>query len=287
MIQWHVFYIKILTGPTFVGCVMFNFVNSYYSSPNRGLHRRKFSFELWLAFRFLWLAIFPRLQARIAHRIHELESLPGSLPPDLRTRATVELKALRLLNFQRQVDINWFYTGFRRVKAWPSLVVPFWFIWMKDNVEIKSLRDQPNLNVFYCSWPVLMGSLCNSFTSPVETGCGGVYETRHDSGDSAQLEGLQTQQAPDPEGSTHDWEAGEAAEARAGEKAQAETSGNLHLSAYKENDHIWMNLVFEESWWPVIEHPLVMDVWVWWNIFLWNPAVNVKMIKRQFQTFWQ
>ncbi|XP_077417640.1 putative global transcription activator SNF2L2 [Vanacampus margaritifer] len=44
-----------------------------------------------------------RLQARVAHRIQELESLPGSLPPDLRTKATVELKALRLLNFQRQL----------------------------------------------------------------------------------------------------------------------------------------------------------------------------------------
>ncbi|XP_053275912.1 probable global transcription activator SNF2L2 [Pleuronectes platessa] len=44
-----------------------------------------------------------RLQARIAHRIQELESLPGSLPPDLRNKATVELKALRLLNFQRQL----------------------------------------------------------------------------------------------------------------------------------------------------------------------------------------
>ncbi|XP_062307155.1 probable global transcription activator SNF2L2 isoform X1 [Osmerus eperlanus] len=44
-----------------------------------------------------------RLQARIVHRIQELESLPGSLPPDLRTKASVELKALRLLNFQRQL----------------------------------------------------------------------------------------------------------------------------------------------------------------------------------------
>lgn len=44
-----------------------------------------------------------RLQARIAHRIQELENLPGALPPDLRTKATVELKALRLLNFQRQL----------------------------------------------------------------------------------------------------------------------------------------------------------------------------------------
>jgi hypothetical protein len=45
----------------------------------------------------------PRLQARIAHRIQELENLPGSLAGDLRTKATIELKALRLLNFQRQV----------------------------------------------------------------------------------------------------------------------------------------------------------------------------------------
>lgn len=50
--------------------------------------------------------MFFRLQARIAHRIQELESLPGSLPPDLRTKATVELKALRLLNFQRQVRLS-------------------------------------------------------------------------------------------------------------------------------------------------------------------------------------
>lgn len=46
---------------------------------------------------------FIRLQARIAHRIQELENLPGSLAGDLRTKATIELKALRLLNFQRQV----------------------------------------------------------------------------------------------------------------------------------------------------------------------------------------
>lgn len=44
-----------------------------------------------------------RLQARIAHRIQDLENLPGSLAGDLRTKANIELKALRLLNFQRQV----------------------------------------------------------------------------------------------------------------------------------------------------------------------------------------
>lgn len=51
------------------------------------------------------MLLFPsvRLQARIAHRIQELENLPGSLAGDLRTKANIELKALRLLNFQRQV----------------------------------------------------------------------------------------------------------------------------------------------------------------------------------------
>ena len=53
--------------------------------------------EVTIAFHFL------RLQARITHRIAELENLPGSLAGDLRTKATIELKALRLLNFQRQV----------------------------------------------------------------------------------------------------------------------------------------------------------------------------------------
>ena len=47
---------------------------------------------------------FHRIQARITLRIHELEGLPlKSLADDLRLHATIELKALRLLNFQKQV----------------------------------------------------------------------------------------------------------------------------------------------------------------------------------------
>lgn len=82
-----------------------------------GYLRENTKYLLWSV--FVWTFCFPRLvlhespssccrlQARIAHRIQELESLPGSLPPDLRTKATVELKALRLLNFQRQVCNSW------------------------------------------------------------------------------------------------------------------------------------------------------------------------------------
>lgn len=44
-----------------------------------------------------------RVQARIAHRIVELESLPDALHEVLKKRAAMELRALRLLPFQRQL----------------------------------------------------------------------------------------------------------------------------------------------------------------------------------------
>lgn len=44
-----------------------------------------------------------RLAARIALRIDELSTLPAALPDDLKCKATLELRALRLLNFQRQL----------------------------------------------------------------------------------------------------------------------------------------------------------------------------------------
>lgn len=61
-----------------------------------------------------------------------------------------------------------------------------------------------------------------------------MYEARYDPGDSPQLEGLQTQQAADAEGGTHDWEAGETAKAWAREEAQTETSGDPYLSVYNK-----------------------------------------------------
>ena len=45
-----------------------------------------------------------RIQARIVQRIKELEALPANLPDDLRMNAMIELRALRLLNFQKQVS---------------------------------------------------------------------------------------------------------------------------------------------------------------------------------------
>ncbi|XP_047104196.1 ATP-dependent helicase brm-like [Schistocerca piceifrons] len=44
-----------------------------------------------------------RLNARIALRLQELTSLPASMPEDLRIKAEIELRALRLLNFQRSL----------------------------------------------------------------------------------------------------------------------------------------------------------------------------------------
>ena len=44
-----------------------------------------------------------RLAARVSHRIDELSSLPVSMADDVRIKAEIELRALRLLNFQRQL----------------------------------------------------------------------------------------------------------------------------------------------------------------------------------------
>jgi len=44
-----------------------------------------------------------KIAQRIAHRIEELQNLPANLPEDLRIKAMTELRALRLVNFQRQL----------------------------------------------------------------------------------------------------------------------------------------------------------------------------------------
>uniref|UniRef100_H2YVT5 Global transcription activator SNF2L2 n=1 Tax=Ciona savignyi TaxID=51511 RepID=H2YVT5_CIOSA len=44
-----------------------------------------------------------RIEARIAQRINELQNIPANIPDDLRVRATIELKALRMLGFQKQL----------------------------------------------------------------------------------------------------------------------------------------------------------------------------------------
>eukprot|EP00795_Rhopilema_esculentum_P004788 gene4788-21097_t len=44
-----------------------------------------------------------RIQSRIVNRMHQLENLPGSIAEDMRKKALIELKALRLLNFQKQL----------------------------------------------------------------------------------------------------------------------------------------------------------------------------------------
>lgn len=44
-----------------------------------------------------------RIAARITSRVAELQKMPAILPEDMQCKAMVELKALRLLNFQRQL----------------------------------------------------------------------------------------------------------------------------------------------------------------------------------------
>ncbi|XP_063220159.1 ATP-dependent helicase brm-like [Bacillus rossius redtenbacheri] len=47
-----------------------------------------------------------RLAARIAHRIEELNNLPAGMADDVRMKAEIELRALRLLNFQKQLRVE-------------------------------------------------------------------------------------------------------------------------------------------------------------------------------------
>jgi hypothetical protein len=58
---------------------------------------------------FLWfilfLLFFYRIANRISERIKDLSKLPATMAEDLRTQAQIELRALRLINFQRQVGI--------------------------------------------------------------------------------------------------------------------------------------------------------------------------------------
>lgn len=44
-----------------------------------------------------------RVAARISHRMEELSNLPTTMSEDLRIKAEIELRALRVLNFQRQL----------------------------------------------------------------------------------------------------------------------------------------------------------------------------------------
>lgn len=44
-----------------------------------------------------------RMASRIAHRMEELSNLPTTMPEDMRIQAQIELRALRVLNFQRQL----------------------------------------------------------------------------------------------------------------------------------------------------------------------------------------
>ena len=67
-----------------------------------------------------------RLAERISQRISQLSLLPGEqLPEELRLRSQIELRALRLLNFQRQLRqevstpaVGWARGGWLPYSVW-------------------------------------------------------------------------------------------------------------------------------------------------------------------------
>lgn len=56
-----------------------------------------------ISYPFLSLLIICRLQNRIQTRLQELEHMPAQMSVHLRTRALIELKSLKLMQFQKQL----------------------------------------------------------------------------------------------------------------------------------------------------------------------------------------
>ena len=52
---------------------------------------------------YMLSALMYRIEARMAHRVYELENLTVTLPDSVKRKAMIELRALRLLNFQKQL----------------------------------------------------------------------------------------------------------------------------------------------------------------------------------------
>ena len=57
----------------------------------------------WIYKHSVFIVCAARIEARIAHRVYELENLTASLPDPIKRKAMIELRALRLLNFQKQL----------------------------------------------------------------------------------------------------------------------------------------------------------------------------------------
>lgn len=75
-----------------------------------------------------------RVAARIALRIEELSALAASLPEDLKLKAQIELRALRVLNFQRQLrsevsyQFNIKFILLHLLLSGIIIMVPVWFL---------------------------------------------------------------------------------------------------------------------------------------------------------------
>jgi SWI/SNF-related matrix-associated actin-dependent regulator of chromatin subfamily A protein 2/4 len=80
-----------------------------------------------------------RVAARIAQRIEQLSNLPSTIPEDLRVQAQIELRALKVLNFQRQLRSE--------VSSHPIC----WNISVEYTVLIHKLMVKTLLQILYCT----------------------------------------------------------------------------------------------------------------------------------------
>lgn len=69
-----------------------------------------------------------RIEARIAHRVFELGNLTVKLPDPIKRKAMIELRALRLLNFQKQLRAEILSCSRRSSTLETALNLKVWYI---------------------------------------------------------------------------------------------------------------------------------------------------------------
>jgi len=138
----------------------------------------------------LHCSFYCRVAARIAQRIEQLSNLPITIPEDLRVQAQIELRALKVLNFQRQLRSE--VSSFCPICL--NVIVDFTFLIYK--LIVKSIvTDLILYTKGYIPW------------------------------DSNECKSIQAHQTPGITWGTSNWEVGETTEIGGREEKETETSG--------------------------------------------------------------
>ena len=80
-----------------------------------------------------------RIEARIVHRVYELTNLSATLPDPIKRKAMIELRALRLLNFQKQLRSEILSCSRRSSTLETALNLKVWHVKKSDDHRHKDM----------------------------------------------------------------------------------------------------------------------------------------------------